>query len=263
MWGLCPHTQYEPILFKKKHLITLPDISQTFIWSIRISRIPKWYGDTTQKAYKVGKRKPRRQIIATSTSKIFHHWKCHAGTWKPVAFRASQDDTNRVHRTLWRFEWVPFLQIGSPEFHGLVDLLGGRLQYCSSQSIDSYTLPNYKSVCSLLRDNVKKARTGSVTFDAWSAALGAQIMGVTWHLGAKNWKLCSIRIASLNINGRPKNSEQLCVVLQENMSTNLVVGSDDVVVSTVTCDIEATRARAVDLSTCFGGSTRCVVHTLA
>lgn len=54
---------------------------------------------------------------------------------------------------------IPFSEIGSPEFQGLVDLFGVRVQYCSSQSIDSHTMPTYKALCSLLFDKVKKART--------------------------------------------------------------------------------------------------------
>lgn len=50
--------------------------------------------------------------------------------------------------------------IGSPVFQGLVDLLGGRLQICGKQVLESYLFSTYKAVCSLFRKKVKSAKPG-------------------------------------------------------------------------------------------------------
>lgn len=47
---------------------------------------------------------------------------------------------------------TPLPCIGSPVFQGLVDLLGGRVQFCSKNVLESYLLFTYKSVCSMLRE---------------------------------------------------------------------------------------------------------------
>lgn len=88
-------------------------------------------------------------------------------------------------------------------------------------------------------------------------------MGVTWHFVDEHWNLNYIPIATLNISCLPKNTEQLCTIVQETVCTNFVVGTDVVVVTTVATDNEQATARAVDLFTNFGGSVCCVVHPLA
>ena len=47
------------------------------------------------------------------------------------------------------------------------------------------------------------------------------------------------------------------------MSSNLIVGSDDIRVHTATTDNEPATALAVDLFTNYVGSVRCIVHTLS
>lgn len=79
-------------------------------------------------------------------------------------------------------------RIATPIFHGLVNMFDGRVQFTSKDSVKPYFILTYKSMW-LLRREVTSALTGSITLDGGSAALGAPILGMTWHFTDDNWNL--------------------------------------------------------------------------
>lgn len=89
------------------------------------------------------------------------------------------------------------------------------------------------------------------------------MVGATRQFVDEHWNLYSIRIATLNISCLPKNSEPLCAIVQDIAYTYIVVDTNLVVISTVTTYNEPATAPVVDLYTNFGGSGRCVSHTLS
>lgn len=60
------------------------------------------------------------------------------------------------------------------------------------------------------------------------------------------WSLQSIPIATLDIGDTSKNCTQLCVILEENMHNNPVVGSESIRVHTVTSDNDAATSLETD-----------------
>lgn len=123
-------------------------------------------------------------------------------------------------------------------------------------------LQTYQAACCLLRASVTDPTTRCMTFDEWSAALGAPILGVTSNYVDKDWSLKCIPIASLNIGDASKSSIQLRALLDEIVRENEIIGSDNIRIHKVTTDNEPAGALAVDLFTNFVGAVRCVVHTL-
>lgn len=76
---------------------------------------------------------------------------------------------------------IPLSNIGYPHFQGLINIFGGRSNFTSKQILDGYLLETYDSVCRIIRRLVTAATIGCITVDAWSSALGAPILGITWH----------------------------------------------------------------------------------
>lgn len=158
---------------------------------------------------------------------------------------------------------TPLSRIGAPMFQGLVSIFGGRVQFSSKSPLDNYLLPTYEAACKMLRSLTSRAMTGCITFDGWSAALGAPILGVTWHFVDTDWRLRCIPIAALNLGDAAKKGKALCALIESVMSNNIIVGSDNIRVHTATTDNEPATALAVDLFTNYVGSVRCAAHTLA
>lgn len=153
--------------------------------------------------------------------------------------------------------------IGTPAFQGLVSVFGGRMQFSSQTPLLSSLVDIHDAVCRILSRSISKSRTGSITFDGWSVALGAPVIGVTSHFVNTEWALESIPIATLDIGDASKNGRHLCAFLEEIVQSSPVVGSEIIRVHTATSDNEAATALAMDLFTNYVGSVRCVVHTLA
>lgn len=154
-------------------------------------------------------------------------------------------------------------QLASPVLQGFVDVFGGRIQFASKDMTEKTLFDTYAAVCRILRRSVTDARTGCITVDGWSAALGAPILGMTWHYIDKQWNMRCVPIATLNMGLASKTGQQLRYIMQEILEQNPIVGADDVCVHTGTSDNDAATALAVDLLTNYVGSVRCVVHTLA
>lgn len=151
----------------------------------------------------------------------------------------------------------------SPITQALVNMFDGRMQYSSKDVFDSYLLPTYRAVCDLLQTVATCALTGSLTLDGWSAALGAPILGITWHFIDDSWRLCSIPITTLNTGTASKSAEQLRSIVDCVLKNSTIIGSDKISIHTITSDNEPSVALGVDLLTNYVGSVRCVVHTLA
>lgn len=158
---------------------------------------------------------------------------------------------------------TPISRIGTPELQGFVDVFGGRVKFMSKYPIDSHMVETYEAVCNLLKTSTTIATTGCMTFDGWSSAQHAPILGVTWHYIDATWKLQCIPVASVNIGDASKSSNQLCAILEDVVKHNMIIGSDNISIHTVTTDNESATALAADLMTNFVGSVRCVVHTIA
>lgn len=69
---------------------------------------------------------------------------------------------------------------------GFVDVCEGQLHFASKTAITTHMPNTYYAVCSVLFESVNEIRTGFLTVDGWSAALGTPILGVTWHFGYKS-----------------------------------------------------------------------------
>ena len=121
----------------------------------------------------------------------------------------------------------------------------------------------FKASCRIMRGFVDKATSGTLTVDDWRNALGAPILGMTWHYCDEQWALRSVPIASINMSTCRKTVSQLCEIMEEILAQSEIVGSDDVSSFTVTTDNEGAAALSADILTNFVGSVRCVVHSLA
>lgn len=154
-------------------------------------------------------------------------------------------------------------RIDTPSFHGIVSQFDGRMKFSSKTPLLSSLMDTHAAVYRILSRSNSKSRTGSVTFDGWSAALGAPVIGVSWHFVNTEWGFQSILITTLDIGHASKNGMQMCAILEEILKSSLAVGSEVIRVRTTTSDDEEATALAMDLVTNYLGSVRCVVHTLA
>lgn len=91
--------------------------------------------------------------------------------------------------------------------------------------------------------------TGCMKFNGWSAALGAPILRVTWHNVDENRTLKCIPIAAVNTGTRQRSGKQLCSLLEDIVQHNIIIGSEDIRIHTVTTDNEPATCLAVDLMT--------------
>ena len=155
------------------------------------------------------------------------------------------------------------LTVASPLTQGLVSVFNGQMKYSSKDVFEKYLVPTYQSVCAILKREATAASTGCITLDGWSAALGAPILGVTWHFVDNAWRLRSIPIAMLNTGAASKSGEQLRCIVTEVLKESEIVGSETIRMHTVTSDNEPAVKLACDLLTNYVGSVRCVVHSLA
>lgn len=158
---------------------------------------------------------------------------------------------------------IPLSNIGAPYFQGFIDVFGGRVKFSSKKLITDNLVVTYDAVCRILKRCVDTASTGSLTVDGWSAALGAPILGITWHFIDEKWNLQSIRISTLNTGGASKSGMQLCHIMEEVLIQSPILGSEKVRVFTGTSDNEPATTLGVDLLTNYVGSIRCTVHTIA
>lgn len=105
------------------------------------------------------------------------------------------------------------------------------------------------------------AKTGCITVDRWSAALGAPVLGIIWHYIDSDWSTRCVPVEPLNMVMSSKTGQQLRCIAQEILEQNPIVGSDEIRVHTATSNNEAETA--VYLLTNHFGSVRCVFHMLA
>lgn len=154
-------------------------------------------------------------------------------------------------------------RIGAQLLQGLVSIFGGRLQLSNKTLLDLFLLPTYDAFCNVPCISTSKAMTGCIIFDGWNAALGAPILGVTWHFIDNDWRLRCIPIATMNIRDTLKNGNFLCTLIEAVMSNNLILGLDEIRLHIPTTDNEPATAFAVDLITNFVSSVRGIPHTLA
>lgn len=87
------------------------------------------------------------------------------------------------------------------------------LQHRSSRASSSKHL---SGVCSLLRESVCEVSTGSMNADAWRAALGESILGMTWDFLDEDW-FKKVPTSTLNIIDNSNNCEQLRSIIKERI----------------------------------------------
>lgn len=63
----------------------------------------------------------------------------------------------------------------------LIHVCDGCLRFSSPRPVQDNLLSTYNAVCRLLKSNTEDAIIGCITWDGWSAALGAPVLGITWH----------------------------------------------------------------------------------
>lgn len=137
------------------------------------------------------------------------------------------------------------------------------MYFVSKLPLERYLGPTYSAVCALLRQSANALRTGCLTIDGWSAALGAPILGITWNFIDEYWRQKFLPLTTLNRGTASKSGKQFRFIVQEILNSNTIVSSDGLSVHTVTSDTEPAVALAVDFLTNYVGHVRCVFHTLA
>ena len=158
---------------------------------------------------------------------------------------------------------ICFNALASPITQGWVDVFW-RSHAAHEQSIvDRHLLLTYKAVGRLLQSSIGSEGSGSIIVDAWSAALGMPILGVTWHFVDESWMLQSIPISILSLGSAKKTASLLKAIIDTLLHENNIVGDDHIKVFSATTDNEEAICLAADLLTHYMGSVRCIAHTLA
>lgn len=83
---------------------------------------------------------------------------------------------------------------------GFVDIFGGLLNYTSCDQVDEDSPKVHDAVCHLLKTAVTIAKTANLTFDGWSAALDASVLGVSWTFIDELCEIQAVSIAALDLS---------------------------------------------------------------
>ena len=137
------------------------------------------------------------------------------------------------------------------------------MQFKSKEIVDRRLLLTYKAFARLLQSSIGSAGSCSITVDAWSAALGMSILGLTWHFIDENWTLQSIPISILSLGPVKKAVSQLKAIIYTVLHENNIVSDEYIKVFSATTDNEGAICLATDQLTHYMGSIRCIPHTPA
>lgn len=159
------------------------------------------------------------------------------------------------------FRQHSFESLGCPTLEAFIDICGGTVDKSKAPYLE--LLPEvFRVISKLTSSSTQVSKVGGVTYDGWSARLGAPIAGLTFHYIDQNWILKSFPICFMNTVDIGKSAIEHESIIKSALRNNEKLGAD-VLIFSGTTDNEPSVALGMDQYLNFSGAFRCICHSLS
>lgn len=156
----------------------------------------------------------------------------------------------------------PWALLDSPGVETYVRVCGGTAVDQSKHPCLTALPDVYEQCAKVLAAETGRGDVGSITYDGWSARLGAPIAGVTFNFVDDLWELRCMPICFFDTQTADKNADGHTEILRAVTRNNDKLSSETLIFSGTT-DNEPAVALGMDQFLDFNGGLRCVAHSLS